>query len=254
MSQQARLYLKKSFQLYKEEILGKYVFTYVPYHKFRDTTALSEIYNSGSPQVKFTIDIFIKYDIAYTAVSNLSQSIGFMTLHPVPEYYKFSGIKEIDYYKYHFENFYVRCASSCDYFSHFINHALQLKIKSKDCTLSKVQMVCQKSHPRIHQNILKLNQDLNNLKSDRVRIIHYGDFQSSRIQGLQKIIFDIQMNKNGFTLHQGTEKEKREELIDIAKEMESTIELIESHFFNISELLIKPIQKMYKSFESKKHD
>ncbi|MCK6609358.1 MAG: hypothetical protein L6Q46_13820 [Flavobacterium sp.] len=86
----------------------------------------NELPNYGKVYEIYAKQIFISFVNLCESVNKLEQNVIFLSMKNTPSYYKKNGIREIDYYKYHIENHYIKISSIIDFVTKFIHDVFRL--------------------------------------------------------------------------------------------------------------------------------
>ena len=137
-------------------------------------------------QDKYYLNIFENFTVLNNAVLDLRHSLVYIGIPEPPDYFNRNFVSDTSYFRYHSENFLIRCVSLLDLTAHFINHSLKIGLTDRTC---KIEMIIENENlakSNLLESLKQLKNRLNELRGDRNKIIHKGDFSSDEINDIQK--------------------------------------------------------------------
>ena len=130
------------------------------------------------------------------SVDSLEEIPVFFSIKKIPTFFTKNGISEINYYKYHLENHYIKISSILDYAAHFINNIFQLGIPERKCSPFVVLENLNIKGTAVGDSFSKFNNHFQTLKHQRNIIIHKGKFESAAIKSIDSTIISTDFLKS----------------------------------------------------------
>ncbi|WP_272152103.1 Cthe_2314 family HEPN domain-containing protein [Tenacibaculum aiptasiae] len=209
-----------------------------------------EFANIGSDKEKYLKEVFVNYMTIKNAIDNLKFIEIYLSIDPIPEHYLENGIDEIEYYRHHIESFHIKCASIIDYITLLLNHTLRLGIPKRKCNVYSITENTILKGSELITKLKALENEFKELKSNRNKIIHQGDFESESIKDIDSTLingdglFDF-----GEVLTEYLKNEKKEKILKTIENLNEQISKIEFHLGEILEQLTPYIQEKISHFE-----
>lgn len=113
---------------------------------------------------------------------------GYLGITPFPKYYQDSGIQEIDYYRYHIENYHVKFISVIDFSSLLINKVIELGIEREKCNPFEVLKHEKSNNQEVLQGLAEMCLKFKSIKVDRHKIVHRANFESDTLENLDDYV------------------------------------------------------------------
>lgn len=191
-------------------------------------------------------DIYIKEVFkSYTALTSQLELLEVMPLYfgniDAMEAMKKAGVKEIDYYKYHYETFIIRIVSVLDLCSKLGNYTYELGIRPIDCNWSRVRKELGVNDTS--NRLVGLKNHLTDFTKDRNIIIHQGNHQTKEVESIDSKIYSLEMIEIEAILQEWFDKEKDEKIAEVKQNMENTIKTTIDLAFEFIESLKEAFEK-----------
>ena len=194
-------------------------------------------------------DIYIKEVFkSYTALASQLELLEVMPLYfantDAMEAMKKVGIKEIDYYKYHYETFVIRIVSILDLCSKLSNYTYELGLRSIECNWARIRKELGVNDTT--NRLIGLKNHLIDFTKDRNIIIHQGNHQTEEIASIDSKIYSLEMIEIEAILQEWFDKEKDEKIAEVKKNMEDAIKTTIDLAFEFIESLNEVFEKRIK--------
>ena len=167
----------------------------------------------GTPSQKYAKKIFFQYLDFASSVDILEEIPIFFSIPKIPSYYLKQGMSEIQYYKYHMENHYIKISSIIDFSAHFVNDVCRLGIPARKCNVFSVTENLNIVDTQVAETLKKFQSHFKDLKRKRNIIIHQGRDVNEEIKSLNETIFPksiVEKQKNLIKwFHEKREKETK---------------------------------------------
>ena len=145
-------------------------------------------FNIGTPSEKYAKKILFQFTDLSNSLNNLELIPTFFSINKVPSFYLKNGISEIDYYKYHLENHYIKISSTIDFSSNFINEVYRLGIPIRKCNVYTILENLNTKDTESAICLRKFERHFEKQKRIRNIIIHEGKHESEEIKSIDSNI------------------------------------------------------------------
>ncbi len=150
---------------------------------------------------------------------------------------KKKGIEDIEFYQYVFENFIIRITTTLDLCGKLGNEVYQLNIPEKDCNWHVFAYKKEMKETDSSKKLIEFSNYLNETKTHRHTIIHYGGYKSEEVSSIDSTIYRLEdivpletPLKEWFDQRKDEEMKKQIDALNIkiAKVIEYTCEFLET--------------------------
>ena len=219
---------------------------------------LRTLYSKEKFEIWDEKDLYIKNISEFTqkiedGINVLKQFENYLLIKPFPNYFIENGISEKDYFKFQFENFFIRCSSIIDFKMHLINCTLKIGLPNSKCGYHSLKENKNIKGTDLSVKMSKLYNDFEKNIKIRNGIIHQGNFDSDLLDDISAFItpnLPSELFDEDFNKYSNEEKEKN---IKIAiSELNKIIEKLEFHFGQLLEELSPNINFQLSIFNIKK--
>ncbi len=199
--------------------------------------------NIGTPSEKYAKKILFEFGDLSSALDSLEFIPTFFSVNKVPSFYLKNGISEIEYYKYHLENHYIKITSIIDFTSNFINVVFRLGIPLRKCNVYAILENLNTKNTECATLLKKFERHFEKQKRIRNIIIHEGKHESEEIKfidstimskvflGKEKILIDYFNSQKQVAISKVIEKVKQDNL-DVSKFVADIVESLTQQFLN----------------------
>lgn len=214
-------------------------------------------FNIGTPSEKYAKKILFHFADLSNSLDSLELIPTFFSINKVPSYYLKNGIPEIDYYKYHLENHYIKISSTIDFSANFINEVYRLGIPTRKCNVYTILENLNTKDTESAVCLKKFERHFEKQKKVRNIIIHEGKHESEEIKsidssimskvflGKEKILIDYFNTQKKLAISKVIEKIKQDNT-DVSNYIKDIVESLTKPFINNYQFL--------KSLEKKEKD
>jgi hypothetical protein len=151
----------------------------------RENKKLNEVWDEKEIYIKTVYDLFHKVD---DSIKDLKKMEYYLLIDPFPDYFNEKEIYEKDYYKFQFENFYIRCLSTFDLSMHLINQTLKIGLPNNKCNYFNLIDNLNVKGTNLAKKAKKYFEDSKEIRSIRNDIIHQGKFESELLNDISAFI------------------------------------------------------------------
>lgn len=216
------------------------------YYLRDENVELSDVEKSKEKYVKKLYTLYLTINDGLVEINHIET---FMKIDPIPSYYVENGIDEKDYYKHHVENFHVQCISIIDYICHLINHAKQIGLPDRRCSIHSILDNENLKNSDLCRTLKSLDKSFLEIRQNRNKIIHKGKF---KLDALTEI--DSTLISTGIIEYEQSFldyiKEERDQKIEAAVEtFQKQVKILEDAVGKIYYELVKDINRQLKIFE-----
>jgi len=199
--------------------------------------------NIGTLSEKYAKKILFEFGDLSASLDSLELIPIFFSINKVPTFYLKKGIKEIEYYKYHLENHYIKISSLIDFTSNFTNEVYGLGIPRRKCNVYAILENLNTKDTESAALLKKFERHFEKQKKIRNIIIHEGTHESEEIKsieskimnkvflGKEKILIDYYNNKKQIAVSKVIERIEQDNL-DVGKFVSSIVESLKEAFLN----------------------
>ncbi len=190
--------------------------------------------------------IFYSFVDLCESINKLQQNVTFLSLTNIPAYYKKNGISEIDYYKYHFENHYIKIVSIIDYTTKFIHDVFRLDMPIRKINVYLIYENLNTKTSKPAKILKKFDEHFKEIKTNRNIIIHQGNFKSKEITTLDAHIISIEVKDEiDKMIAMNFKRKKNSELKNTIDKIKSDNESVMSFIIDIFDGLTPHFTKQY---------
>jgi hypothetical protein len=151
------------------------------HHKYAEVDSIKDEY------VK---DLNRYYQPIFRSIESLRHINTYLSLDSIPSQLCADAHDELEYFRYHIENFHIRCVSILDYSAILINHCLKLGIPFRKCNPHSVSENTTWKNSLPVTLLKKFDEEFKEIKTDRNKIIHRGEFENDSLEALGSLIWD----------------------------------------------------------------
>lgn len=174
--------------------------------------------NIGTSSEKYAKKILFQFGDLLDSLDSLDLIPIFFSINKVSSSYLKKGVSEIEYYKYHLENHYIKISSIIDFSSNFINKVYRLGIPLKRCNVYTILENLNTKGTESAVLLKKFERHFEKQKKIRNIIIHEGKYESEEIKsidsnimskiflGKEKILIDYFNNQKQVAISKVIEK------------------------------------------------
>ncbi|MBI3135376.1 MAG: hypothetical protein HYZ14_11935 [Bacteroidetes bacterium] len=202
---------------------------------------------------QFVLRLYPHFQTLTNSIEYTKSILKYMEIEQVPKEYTSNGIEDKEYYKYHFENFQVRCVTLMDLTAHYINQSLNLGYPDRNC---KLEFIAENENIKgtpLGVAIKKLTNDYSELKHERNVIVHKVSKASKDFLIIGTVDYIINWNSFLTEPRTSTLKSKKELAISkIIAEMNDVIDKLEGDISNVILHTIPGTLQVIRFFESLK--
>lgn len=199
----------------------------------------------GTTSEVFAKKIFYSFLDLTTAIDNLKHVSTFFSIKSLPKYYEKNDISEIQYYKYHLENHYIRITSILDLTVNFINNIFRLGLPQKKCNVFSVLENLNIKGSPTEKALKSFENKLQHIKQKRNIIIHQGKLESEEIKSIDSTIFTSDLIKQEKILVRWFNNKKQAEIKKVLFLFDEHNKIVCESILEIVETLTKPFQNSY---------
>ena len=181
-----------NFIKFEKEIVGDNVNDFIYPGQLRENNSNLRFHEFGTSKQKYLKRIWTNYLNLKWEIERLNFVEVYFSIEKIPEHYKEGGIHNLEYFNYHYEYFRIKSISIIDYFALFINHSLQLGIPVRRCNFHSIMENTNLNDTELLQCLKAFHSDISNLKKDRNKIIHEGNFEPQSMVPLNDVIIDYE--------------------------------------------------------------
>lgn len=195
----------------------------------------------GTESEKFAKKILFSF-IDFTKSLDLLEEIPvFLQIKSVPKFYLKNGISEINYYKYHLENHYIKITSILDYTAAFVNNVYRLGIPSRKCNIYALTENLNLKQTEVGKILHDFESHFKDIKRKRNLIIHEGKYENEQLKKLDSTLISDSFLKSEKILAEWFVERKKHELNKI-------ISMLIDNQNSICEYLIKLLDNLLPVF------
>ncbi len=206
--------------------------------------------NIGTLSEKYAKKILFDFADLSDSLDSLDLIPIFFSINKVPSFYLKNGIEEIDYYKYHLENHYIKITSLIDFTSNFINEVYGLGIPLRKCNVYSILENLNTKDTESAGLLKKFDSHFEKQKRVRNIIIHEGKHKSEEIKSIDsKIIGKFILGKEKILIDY-FDNQKKEAVSKVIERIKKDNLDVSKFVSNIVESLKDPFLKRYKFLKS----
>lgn len=231
------------FQKFADEIVGDNIDEFISGEQVSLNRSGFLNLEVGTVRQNYQRKILVDYINLNFEIERLNNVEVYFSIKHIPNHYKRGGISNLEYYNYHYEHFRIKSISIIDYLVLFINHCLQLGIPTRKCNLYNITENTILKSSDLIQSLKNFDSEFSQMRSDRNKIIHEGNFEPNSLVQLNKIIMThetFNMNPDAEETLDESKVEKASEAIECFK---TDIAMINNHVEIILNNLIPYIKK-----------
>lgn len=196
----------------------------------RENKKLKDLWNEKEIYIKTIYDLFHKVD---QSIKDLNKIEHYLSINPFPDYYSENGIYEKDYYKFQFENFYIRCLSTFDLSMHLINQTLKIGLPNNKCNYFSLIENLNIKGTDLAKITKSYYEDFKEIRKIRNDIIHQGEFESELLNDISAFIIPNISIENDEDFINYSKSEKQKAINDAISFINGEITKFEFHFGKI---------------------
>lgn len=201
----------------------------------------------SSKYIKYVQTVFSKVTLVNNLLMDLELTIIFLNNFNSFKNRKFK-IEEIAYYKYHFENYYIRISSVLDFISHLVNCIYQLGYNNHICNIQNLIENNNIKNSEASKALSNIKKYLDKYRSVRNKIVHSGENELKIIGLLEDLTIEFSFlndnSKNDIFL-----KWKKSDSIEKKNLIISECNFMINEYLIITDLYIKLLASMKTVFE-----
>lgn len=204
----------------------------------------------GTDKEKYLKELFVYFTTIQESVEKLSQVKTYLSIDDVPKHYIDHDIEEIEYYRYHIENFHVKCISNIDYTTLLLNHSLKIGIPNRNCNVYSITENTNFKGTNLSTKLKAFDTEFQEMKTGRNKIVHQGNFESNELSEIDSNIFSPLISEimgKDLINHLSSEKDKK--VSETIQKFEKQITRIQFHIGEILEELTPYIERQIKIYE-----
>lgn len=199
----------------------------------------------GSLSEKYAKKIYFSFCELILSIQSLEEITAFFSIPKIPQYYIKNGISEIQYYKYHLENHYIKVTSILDYTAKFVNEVYRLGFPEKNCNIYSIKENLNIKNTNLGLILKNFESSLTSIKVSRNNIIHKGVHNSEEIKAIEDEIFSIDFIKIDKILLDYFSTRKVAEIKKIIKKIEQNNKIVSKYILELFENLLVPFHDNY---------
>lgn len=204
----------------------------------------------GSNKEKYLKKVYVYFQTVKESLDKLNNTLVYLTIDDVPEHYKTKDIEDIEFYRYHIENFHIRCISIIDYIALTVNHSLQLGIPIRKCNTYSITENTNVKNTQIASLLNAFEKEFHEMKTIRNKLIHQGTFNSEELSDIDSALVSPMTEEfMGQTLVDYLKEERTQKINNVVEKFKIQIDRMEYNVGEIVEQLKPLIEKQIKIFE-----
>jgi hypothetical protein len=204
----------------------------------------------GTEKEKYLKKLFVYFTTIQESVEKLIHVKTYLSIENVPKHYTDNEIEEIEYYRYHIENFHIKCVSNIDYTTLLLNHSLKIGIPNRKCGVYSITENTNFIGSDLSAKLKAFDTEFQEMKSGRNKIVHQGNFESKELSEIDSNIFSPLITEiMGENLIKHVSEGKAKKVSETIQKFEKQILRIQFHIGEILEELTPYIKRQIKIYE-----